>query len=171
MQVYAEVENDLPCPLTVREGRNWITQVMAAASNTVSASEESYFCKNKQKLQKKLNTVKDKLLPDSKSSLPPAIEVKDVWFRYEKDGKDVVQDLNLKVKQGGILCACRWKRNGKSTTLSLISRVRAPYRGKILLNGIDIRRYTDTQLYRGYLGVLPQNPQSMFIKKTVRDKQ
>lgn len=29
--------------------------------------------------------------------------------------------------------------------------------------------YTDTQLYRGYLGVLPQNPQSMFIKKTVRE--
>lgn len=31
--------------------------------------------------------------------MPPAIEVKDVWFRYEKDGKDVVQDLNLEVKQ------------------------------------------------------------------------
>ena len=45
MQIYAEVENNLPCPLTVKEGRNWITQVMAAASNTVSASEESYFCK------------------------------------------------------------------------------------------------------------------------------
>ena len=169
MQVYAEVENDLPCPLTVREGRNWITQVMAAASNTVSASEESYFCKNKQKLQKKLNTVKDKLLPDSKSSLPPAIEVKDVWFRYEKDGKDVVQDLNLKVKQGEFYALVGGNGTGKSTTLSLISRVRAPYRGKILLNGIDIRRYTDTQLYRGYLGVLPQNPQSMFIKKTVRE--
>ena len=169
MQIYAEVENNLPCPLTVREGRNWITQVMAAASNTVSASEESYFCKNKQKLQKKLNTVKDKLLPDSKSSLPPAIEVKDVWFRYEKDGKDVVQDLNLKVKQGEFYALVGGNGTGKSTTLSLISRVRAPYRGKILLNGIDIRRYTDTQLYRGYLGVLPQNPQSMFIKKTVRE--
>lgn len=48
---------------------------------------------------KKLNTVRDKLLPGSKSSMPPAIEVKDVWFRYEKDGKDVVQDLNLEVKQ------------------------------------------------------------------------
>ena len=46
MQVYAEVENNLPCPLTVREGRNWITQVMAAASDTVSVCEESYFCKN-----------------------------------------------------------------------------------------------------------------------------
>lgn len=73
---------------------------MAATSDTVSVCEESYFCKNKQKLQKKLNTVRDKLLSGSKSSMPPAIEVKDVWFRYEKDGKDVVQDLNLEVKQG-----------------------------------------------------------------------
>ena len=169
MQVYAEVENNLPCPLTVREGRNWITQVMAAASDTVSVCEESYFCKNKQKLQKKLNTVRDKLLPGSKSSMPPAIEVKDVWFRYEKDGKDVVQDLNLEVKQGEFYALVGGNGTGKSTTLSLISRVRAPYRGKILLNGIDIRRYTDTQLYRGDLGVLPQNPQSMFIKKTVRE--
>lgn len=31
MQIYAEVESDLPCPLTVREGRNWITQVMQKA--------------------------------------------------------------------------------------------------------------------------------------------
>ena len=169
MQVYAEVENNLPCPLTVREGRNWITQVMAAASDTVSVCEESYFCKNKQKLQKKLNTVRDKLLPGSKSSMPPAIEVKDVWFRYEKDGKDVVQDLNLEVKQGEFYALVGGNGTGKSTTLSLISRVRAPYRGKIFLNGTDIRRYTDTQLYRGYLGVLPQNPQSMFIKKTVRE--
>ena len=95
--------------------------------------------------------------------------VKDVWFRYEKDGKDVVQDLNLEVKQGEFYALVGGNGTGKSTTLSLISRVRAPYRGKIFLNGTDIRRYTDTQLYRGYLGVLPQNPQSMFIKKTVRE--
>ena len=143
MQIYAEVENNLPCPLTVKEGRNWITQVMAATSDTVSVCEESYFCKNKQKLQKKLNTVRDKLLSGSKSSMPPAIEVKDVWFRYEKDGKDVVQDLNLEVKQGEFYALVGGNGTGKSTTLSLISRVRAPYRGKILLNGTDIRWCTD----------------------------
>ena len=55
------LENNLPCPLTVREGRNWITQVMAAASDTVSVCEESIFVKINKKLQKKLNTVRDKL--------------------------------------------------------------------------------------------------------------
>lgn len=33
MQIYAEVESDLPCPLTVRDGRNWITQVMQKAQS------------------------------------------------------------------------------------------------------------------------------------------
>ena len=82
----------------------------------------------------------------------------------------MVQDLNLEVEQGEFYALVGGNGTGKSTTLSLISRVRAPYRGKILLNGIDIRRYTDIQLYRGYLGVLPQNPQSMFIRKTVRGR-
>ena len=86
-----------------------------------------------------------------------------MWFRYEKDGKDVVQDLNLEVKQGEFYALVGGNGTGKSTTLSLISRVRAPYRGKILLNGIDIRRYTDTQLYRGYLGVLPhESPEHVY---------
>lgn len=98
-----------------------------------------------------------------------AVEVRDVWFRYEKEGKDVIRDLSLEVKKEEFYALVGGNGTGKSTTLSLISRVRKPYRGKILLDGKDIRRYTDRELYRGYLGVLPQNPQSMFIKKTVRE--
>ena len=162
MQIYAEVESDLPCPLTVRDGRNWITQVMQKAQ---SGRPE----KSNTKLQKTSNGLRNKLPHRSETSVPPAIQVKDVWFRYEKEGRDVVQDLNLEVEQGEFYALVGGNGTGKSTTLSLISRVRAPYRGKILLNGIDIRRYTDIQLYRGYLGVLPQNPQSMFIRKTVRE--
>ncbi len=154
MQIYAEVKSDLPCPLTVREGRNWITQVMDKAQ--YDRPEE-------------MPRKREKAARSGDPSAPLAIQVKDVWFRYEKDGADVVQDLNLEVRQGEFYALVGGNGTGKSTTLSLISRVRAPYRGKILLNGIDIRRYTDTQLYRGYLGVLPQNPQSMFIRKTVRE--
>ena len=51
--------------------------------------------------------------------------------------------------------------------MSLLCRIRAPYRGKIVLDGQDIRKFSDRELYNGYLGVLPQNPQSLFLKKTV----
>ena len=173
MQIYAEVESDLPCPLTVREGRNWITQMMqkAGQEQNEEALNESVSENSTEKggrLRRTLDTIKEKI-PHAVQKEPLAIEVKDVWFRYEKDSRDVVQDLNLEVRQGEFYALVGGNGTGKSTTLSLISRVRAPYRGKILLNGTDIRRYTDSQLYRGYLGVLPQNPQSMFIKKTVRE--
>lgn len=155
MQIYAEVDNALPCPLTVREGRNWVTQLMEEAgypTEKISIINEN---ENEKKTQN-----------DSREK---EIEVRDVWFRYEKDGSDVVQDLSLTVYNGEFFALVGGNGTGKSTTLSLISRVRAPYRGKILLHGKDIRRYSETELYRGYLGVLPQNPQSMFIKKTVRE--
>lgn len=48
-----------------------------------------------------------------------------------------------------------------------LSRLRKPYRGKVLLEGKDIRRYSDKELFRNFLGVLPQNPQSLFVKKSV----
>ncbi len=155
MQIYAEVDNALPCPLTVREGRNWVTQLMEAAGY---AADNTYI-NNTNKNEKKTHD----------DSCEKEIEVRDVWFRYEKDGADVVQDLSLTVYNGEFFALVGGNGTGKSTTLSLISRVRAPYRGKILLHGKDIRRYSETELYRGYLGVLPQNPQSMFIKKTVRE--
>lgn len=43
---------------------------------------------------------------------------------------------------------------GKSTTLSLLSRLRKPYRGKVLLEGKDIRRYSDKELFRNFLEYL-----------------
>ena len=155
MQIYAEVDYALHCPLTVREGRNWVTQLMEETgypTEKISITNEN---ENEKKTQN-----------DSREK---EIEVRDVWFRYEKDGADVVQDLSLTVYNGEFFALVGGNGTGKSTTLSLISRVRAPYRGKILLHGKDIRRYSETELYRGYLGVLPQNPQSMFIKKTVRE--
>lgn len=93
--------------------------------------------------------------------------MKDVWFRYEKDSPDVVRDLSLEVRKGEFYALVGGNGTGKSTTLSLLSRVRQPYRGKIRLEGRDIRSFKDRELYCGCLGVMPQNPQSIFLKKTV----
>ncbi len=160
MQIYGEVDNALPCPLTVSEGRSWITELM----KKVPLSKVQRPLLTEDSNQESACGIQKSL---SKEAL--AIEIREVWFRYERDGKDVVRDLSLEVKQGEFYALVGGNGTGKSTTLSLISRVRKPYRGRIFLNGKDIRRYTEQELYRGYLGVLPQNPQSMFIKKTVRE--
>ena len=161
MQIYGAVDSDLQCPLTVSDGRIWMQKYlqehpMNHGMYNADSSRENMHHKQETGLTKEKKK-KEKL----------AIEVKDVWFRYEKDSPDVVRDLSFQVKKGEFYALVGGNGTGKSTTLSLLSRIRAPYRGKICLEGEDIRKFSDGELYNGYLGVLPQNPQSLFLKKTV----
>lgn len=146
MQVFAGVESDLECPLTVREGRKWMSKLFRnnPGQKTIMALEKS---------ETELND--------------PVVELKEVWFRYDKNLPDVVKDLSLRVQKGDFYCLVGGNGTGKTTSLSLISGINKPYRGKVLLNGRDVRKFTDKELFKGMLGVLPQNPQSLFVKKTV----
>lgn len=87
----------------------------------------------------------------------------------ERELPDVVKGLSLDVRKREIFALVGGNGTGKSTTMNLIARIRHPYRGKIWLEGKSIDKYTDNELYHGFLGVMPQNPQSLFVKKTVRD--
>lgn len=155
MQIYGETDSQATCPLTVSEGRQWLSRYCnekGIASDSQRRSE---------------STEKDRHTKTDSSKKELSIQAKDVWFRYEKDSPDVVRDLSLEVKKGEFYALVGGNGTGKSTTLSLLSRVQCPYRGKILLEGRDIRSYKDRDLYCGLLGVMPQNPQSIFLKKTV----
>ena len=93
------------------------------------------------------------------------IEVKDAWLRYEKNSPDVIKGLNLNVKKGELFCLMGGNGTGKTTALSLISGLNTPYRGEVFINGANIQKIKN--LYNGILGVLPQDPQTLFVKKTV----
>ena len=153
MQIFASVDSDLACPLTVSDGRMWMQEYLNLHPEVVQGTEIAEETKNRKQGKNK----KEK----------PAIEVKEVWFRYEKESVDVIRDLSFQVNKGEFYALVGGNGTGKSTTLSLLCRIRAPYRGKIVLDGQDIRKFSDRELYNGYLGVLPQNPQSLFLKKTV----
>ena len=144
MRVYLNVDNNLPCPLTVRDGRNWLEEFSKENILNVEAIE------------------KDSLKSDEKNI---AIEIKDAYFRYEKDLPDTIKGLNMKVFKDELFCVVGGNGTGKTTALSLISGLNSPYRGKILINGENISKIKN--LYGEILGVLPQNPQSVFVKKTV----
>ncbi len=143
MRVYGEIKNSLPCPLTIREGRAWL---------------EEY---------SKENALNPDVIPKDalKDSGDTVIEIKDAWFRYEKELPDVVKGFNLSVGRGELFCLVGGNGTGKTTALSLISGLNTPYRGDILIKGQSISKIKG--LYDGLLGVLPQNPQSVFVKKTV----
>ena len=157
MQIFASVDSELACPLTVSDGRMWMQEYLNLHPEVVRGTEIREEQAEETQNRKQGKNKKEK----------PAIEVKEVWFRYEKESADVIRDLSFQVKKGEFYAVVGGNGTGKSTTLSLLCRIRAPYRGKIILDGQDIRKFSDRELYNGYLGVLPQNPQSLFLKKTV----
>lgn len=140
MQIYNRVEGDGGCPLTVKEGRQWL---------------ERY---------------RDKPQP---TPAPPALsvprelalEAREVWFRYDRHGADVLQGLNLQVPRGQLYALMGGNGGGKSTALSLFSGENRPYRGQIRVKGKVIKRGGTVE--RGTIGVLPQNPQCLFVRDTV----
>ena len=146
VQISAAVQNDLSCPLTVREGRQWLS--------TLLEHQEVKYC-----------TVKEAAVPSSDEIV---IKLKEVWFRYEKSSPDVIKDLSLNVTKGQIFCLMGGNGAGKTTALNLLCGIERPQRGKIELLGKSLAKYSTTDLFRHTLAMLPQNPQALFVKKTVR---
>lgn len=148
IQIYDGCNNQGECPLTVREGRDWLEEICP---------------------QPEITDIKA-VLPEEfekKEESEVVIKAKDVWFRYERELPDVVKDLSMEVRKGELFCMLGGNGTGKSTTLSLLSRINRPYRGKIWLKGKEIQKYSDKELFDHFLGVLPQNPQCLFVADTV----
>lgn len=143
VRVYVSVPNRFSCPLNVRDGREWLRNYA------------------------KENTLNPGTIPEDieKPNSETVIEIKDAYFRYEKDLPDVIKGFNLSVKKGEVFCLVGGNGTGKTTALSLISGINKPYRGKVLISGQSVFKIKN--LYDGLLGVLPQNPQSLFVKNTV----
>lgn len=83
------------------------------------------------------------------------LSVKDVHFRYEKNLPDVVRTLNFTVSKGEFYTILGGNGSGKTTTLSILCGINKPYRGKIEWSG------------NLSIGLLPQNPQMVFVEKTI----
>ncbi len=99
----------------------------------------------------------------------PAIMVKEAWFRYSKDAPDVMRGVNFGVPKGKISALLGGNGTGKSTTLKAICNICRPYRGQILINGKRVEKYRGDELFVNNLAMLPQDPQSLFVKKNVRE--
>lgn len=132
MRVYAAVENNMECPVTVGEGRAWLKETVK---------------------EKGTHKIEREPLAENNEY---AVIIKDAWFRYNRDLPDVIRGLNLKIKKGEIYAILGSNGAGKSTALSLIQGINKPYRGKVTLNQRAVS--------------LPQNPQTLFVKNTVREE-
>ena len=95
-----------------------------------------------------------------------AIELKNVYFRYEKDSVDILRGLNLSIYQNELFCILGGNGAGKTTTINNIAGLNKPYRGKIFIDGINIIK-NKSYLDNNYLAYLPQNPTLLFSKDSV----
>lgn len=143
VQVYhgitSSITSKYSCPLTVREGAEFLTSAIGYTDKLIPSLD------------------KDEDIYDEKAAKKDAvISLSDVWFRYERQGKDILKGVNLNVPKGKLFAIVGGNGTGKSTTLKAICNVVKPYRGKVRVNG--------------RCSMLPQDPSSLFVKETVEDE-
>ena len=149
-QLNGYIEGASKSPLTVKDCRQWLNDSMDEV--TIKKLDDS---------ETEINI--------SKKDREIAIELKDVYFQYNKISEPTIRDLSFKVYKGEIYSILGGNGTGKSTTLSLVARQRKPQRGKIFINNIEIKKYNNKSLYENNLALLPQNPQSLFVFETVKE--
>lgn len=130
------------CPLTVKEGRNFIN---------------SNFSERKLPLRNTIPNTED------------IITIKDVFFRYEKGGNDILSGTNLSIKKGEHFCILGGNGSGKTTTLKILAGLLKPYRGKVIIDNNKMTKKTTADFNRLGVAMLPQNPESVFLKSRVID--
>ena len=101
--------------------------------------------------------------PDIKNNDNPIKEVKsgsidfnNVSFAYTKGtGEDVLQDINLHINSGEFIGIIGGTGSGKSTLVSLISRLYDVKDGEVLVDGINVKDY-DIETLRNEVSVVLQ---------------
>ncbi len=145
VKLYNKFETGDECPLTVLEGRRWIERNFG---NSVQAPQRTAYVHSDRK----------------------ALSLEDIWFRYERKGRDILRGTGLDVYEGEILCILGGNGSGKTTTLSVASGLYKPYNGSVKIFGKDIKEYKNQSLYNECLALLPQDVQTVFLRNTVREE-
>jgi subfamily B ATP-binding cassette protein MsbA len=83
------------------------------------------------------------------------IEFDHVWFQYH-DGEMVLKDISLAVPRGEVIAFVGMSGAGKSTLTDLIPRFHDVSRGRLLIDDVDIRRYTQASL-RAQIALVTQD--------------
>ena len=131
-------------PVTVRDGANWLAaQVIASGSPVADGVIPGG------------DAADDSAAGQADSQARAAVTMEGVWFKYEKNGADVIKGLTFRANYGEITAILGGNGTGKTTTLSLITGLYSPHRG-------SISPTEDVYL-------LPQNPQTLFVAKTLRE--
>ena len=140
--LHTKLNNNIVCPLTVREGRNFICDNFG---NKISAVSRE-------------NAIRSDTI---------ALRFKEVSFRYTRDGRDILNGADMTIYKGELFCILGGNGSGKTTALSAAAGLLKIYGGKIEVFGKDIGKYRNGALYHELLAMLPQEVRCVFLKSSV----
>lgn len=132
------------CPLTVREGRDFLQRHFQPAPQAPQPPAR---------------------VPDK----PVAISMENVWFRYKRDLPDVLRGVHLQAFAGEVYGLLGGNGCGKTTLLHVAAGLDKAYRGEVRIHGKKCSDYKGNRLYRNRLAFLPQNPQTVFLEASVQE--
>jgi ATP-binding cassette subfamily B protein len=94
------------------------------------------------------------------------IQFEDVTFRYDPEGKNALQNLDLEILSGQRVAFVGRSGSGKSTLIKLLLGLYRPTTGRILVDGFDLADVWLPSLRRQF-AVVPQSP--FLFHGSVRD--
>lgn len=130
-------------PLTIQQGQRWVrTQI----TDTTRFNEQTLPTRN------------------------PLVEAHELSFRYTPQAPFIVRNFSCTIYEGELLAIVGSNGSGKSTALKCISHLLIPQRGTVKLAGKKLTSYKANELYTTWFGILPQNPRTLFLHKTVQQE-
>lgn len=146
VRLYHMLKPDCECPLSVCEARTWMMPLLPHEPEH-PADEISVIQREKR---------------------ADAVNVSGAYFRYERRGRDILQDLSFTVQEGELYCLVGGNGAGKSTILSVLSGILRCYAGKISIFGKPISDYRNN-LHQNCAALLPQDVQTVFLCNTAAE--
>lgn len=108
----------------------------------------------------------DSASPDSAPSRVPMVEFDHMDFVYAGAKEPALEDITFRAEPGETIGIIGGTGSGKSTLVNMIPRFYEATRGRVAVNGRDVREYTQNGL-RSCIGVVPQR--AVLFKGTLRD--
>ena len=134
MRIFNELDGTGVCPVTVREGRIFLSGIN---HRNECKKDENFFSRTN------------------------AVEIKNIYFRYDKNGKDILKNLTLKIPENCFFSILGGNGAGKTTLMKIISSAVLPYSGKVKIFGEKPKKCEKKIIS------MPQEVQALFTAKTV----